>query len=172
MASVVRRNSNRAPRGVVALAVVFAAGFLMIGIYRLWGGRQVAAVDTRPAYQAAQLAGAFPVASPKQLPTGWRALSSDFSTTSNGGILRIRLRAPSGGAVRLIESAYPVATLLATEVAGPPRGQGEITIAGKPWQRYAGSGGVRTLALIETGRTVLIVGTARDRELRDLAGSL
>jgi hypothetical protein len=156
----------------MTILAVFATGFVAVGVYRLWGGQGPAAVDTRPAYQAAAVYGAFPIASPAPLPADWRALSSDFSTEAAGAILRIRLRAPSGGVAQLIESAWEPATLLAVELGDHPRDQGGTTIEGRPWQRYAAAGGLRALVLAEAGRTVVIVGTARERELRDLATSL
>lgn len=172
MASAVGRNPGRAPRGITTLLVVFAMVFVALGVYRLWGGQQPAVVDTRPAYQAAETYGAFPVASPSSLPADWRALGSDFSTRAGGAILRVQLRAPSGGTARLIETAGEPGALLAAELGDHPRDQEGATIEGRAWRRYAAAGGRRALVLAETGRTVLIVGTARERELRDLAGAL
>ncbi len=167
------RRAGRSPRDLaLSLVVLLVPVFLIVGVYRLLGHEEVPVVDTGPAYQAAQAADAFPVASPSPLPEGWRALSSDFHTGDQGPTLRVGLRAPGGGAVQLIESAHPAEALLPAELGEGARAQGVVDVDGRPWQRYAGERGLRALVLLEQHRTLILVGTAQDKELRGLAGSL
>ncbi|MBN1174882.1 MAG: DUF4245 domain-containing protein [Micromonosporaceae bacterium] len=157
---------------VAALAVVLIVAFVVVGFVRLLGRQDHAAVDTSAAYGAAKAAGAFPVASPRQLPDGWRALGSDFQPDHPAAILRVSLRAPDGGAVQLIQSAWPAASLLPEELGVTARRQGTVDVAGRGWQWYLGEGGRRALVLLETDRTIILVGTAADRDLRAFAGTL
>lgn len=165
------RPAGRSPRRALLLAPLIGA-FVVAGVYRLLGEERRVAVDTAPAYQAAQVHGAFPVASPDPLPAGWRELNADFQSGGDGVSLRIGLRAPAGGAVRLIESAEPEAVLLTAELGDRVVPRGEVDLDGRLWRRYAGERGLRALVLSEAGRTVILVGAARDSELRDLAKSL
>jgi hypothetical protein len=45
-------------------------------------------------------------------------------------------------------------------------------VAGQLWRRYSGRSGASALVLVRPSVTVIVVGTAPERELRTLAGSL
>ena len=156
---------------VWSLIVLLVPVALVVGLFRLLGHERPPVVDTAQSYQAATVAGAFPVASPSRLPKGWRPLGSSFSSDPPGPTLRVGLRAPSG-AVQLVQSSQPADAMVATELGQSARDQGSVQIAGRAWRGYAAEHGVRALVLTETGRTIVLVGTATDRDLRDLAGSL
>jgi hypothetical protein len=162
----------RSPRDLaLSLVALLIPVFLLVGVFRLLGHEQPPSVDTAGSYRAAAAAGAFPVASPSKLPRGWRPLSSGFSTDTPWPVLRVGLRAPSG-AVQLIESAEPAATLVPAELGAGARDQGGVQVSGKSWRSHVGEHGLRALVLPETGRTIVLVGTATERDLRDLAGLL
>ncbi|MBT8227678.1 MAG: DUF4245 domain-containing protein [Dactylosporangium sp.] len=166
---------NRPFRGVVTGAVVLLIiAFVLVGVARVFGreARQPVSADTAAAYGAAAAAQAFPVASPTRLPDGWRALNSDFHTGEPAPMLRVGLRAPDGGAVQLIQSAWPPESLLPAELGAAARPKGDVLVAGRTWQRYLAERGMRALVLLDPDRTIILVGTASDKDLRGLAGSL
>lgn len=170
----VGRRRGRSPRDLaLSLVVLLVPVFLFVGVYRLLGHEKPPVIDTGPAYQAASASGAFPVASPEPLPAKWRPLSSDFRPAGDQGpTLRVGLRAPGGGAVQLIESSHPADSLISAELGGGARPQGDVEVSGRSWQRYAAERGLRALVLLEPARTVIIIGTARDNEMRGLAQAL
>jgi hypothetical protein len=162
----------RSPRDLaLSLIALLVPVFLVVGLFRLLGHEQPPVVDTAQTYQAAVAAGAFPVASPARLPKGWRPLSASFSTDAPAPTLRIGLRAPSG-AVQLVESSLAAGALVTAELGEGARALGEVRVADRSWQGYVGAHGVRALVLAESGRTIILIGTAGERDLRDLAESL
>lgn len=160
-------------RGLVSpLVVLLIVAFVVVGVVRLYDEQDQPWVDTSQAYNAAAAAGAFPVASPSPLPQGWRALTSDFQQESDDPVLRVALRAPDGGAVQLIQSAQAAESLLSEELGGSAVSQGTVDVGSRAWERYLGEGGMRALVLIDVDRTIIVVGTAGDKDLRGLAESL
>ena len=164
--------TSRSPRDlVISMVVLLVPIFLFVGVYRLLGHDNPPVVDTSGSFREARAA-AFPALSPTPLPGGWHALSSDFRAGQPASVLRVGLRAPGGGVVQLVESSQDSESLVADELGAKARGQGEVDVAGSTWRRYAGERGLRALVLVEAGRSVIIVGSAKDKELVQLAGAL
>ncbi|MFF5174411.1 DUF4245 family protein [Micromonospora sp. NPDC000089] len=148
----------------IALIVAFYRGFL--------GGEQPTTVDATPAYEQARSAGAFPVSQPAGLGSGWRTVSAGYRTENGGATLRVGYLSPEGGAAQLVESNVPPQQLIPAELTDQGQPQGPADLPGGNWQKYTGRGNEQALVLLEPNRTVIVVGDARENELRTLATSL
>jgi hypothetical protein len=129
-------------------------------------------VDPAPAIAEARSANAFPVSEPVGLGSGWRTVTARFQRVDGGMTLRLGYLTPDGQGVQLVQSSVPVEKLLPTELTsnGRPRGTTELT--GRSWQGYTARPGELALVLLESGRTVIVVGPVGEKELGDLAGAL
>ncbi len=114
------------------------------------------------------------VEAPAGLPAGWRATSA---RVTGGGVtaaaLHIGFATPSGQYATVEESAGPPSTLFAAVLGSrTPTGDGSVTAGGRRWERRRAADG--DLALIRSaGRvTVVVTGTAAERELAVLAASV
>lgn len=164
---------SRSPHDLLRLLVLLTLlGFLGVGVYRLLGPERTPVVDAGATYQAARAAAVFPVASPTRLPSGWRVLTSDYQPDGGTGVLRVSLRASDGGAVQLVEGGQPADDLLSGELGPGARRQSKVVIESRTWQRYTGEHGLVALVLAEQNRMIIVVGTASDKDLRDLVGVL
>ncbi|MEU5783689.1 DUF4245 domain-containing protein [Micromonospora lupini] len=166
--------AERSPKDMaISLLVLLIPIALLLAFYRgFLGGDQATTVDPAPAIEQARSANTFPVSEPQGLGSGWRTVSARYQTVEGGANLRIGYLTPEGRGVQLLQSNVPVEQLLPAELTDQSQPQGPTELAGRTWQRYTARGNQQALVLLEPTRTVLVVGDARDNELRDLAGAL
>jgi hypothetical protein len=156
----------------LSLAVLLVPVILIVLAYRvLQGGDQPVAVDPGPAIAEARAAG-MPVLVPAGLPSGWQSASAQLTRAETGPVLRIGYRTPTGGGAQVVQSSGPADQLLAAELTTSARPAGTEQIGGRPWQGYLARPGERAYVLLEPARTVIVFGTARQPELRELVASL
>ncbi|MEU7870203.1 DUF4245 domain-containing protein [Dactylosporangium sp. NPDC049140] len=160
----------RRPRDMaLSMLVLIVPVFLIVAFYRYLGHETPPTVDTTEVYASVQRAGKFQPLRPEGLPDGWRIASATFT----GGVLRIGVTAPDNGAVQLVEGADPATVLVPAIVGAHPHDDGETTIAGLQWHRYSeGRPGERAIVQESGGRTVIIVGQAKESQLAELATRL
>jgi Protein of unknown function (DUF4245) len=155
----------------LSLIVLLVPVILIVLAYRvLQGGDQPVAVDPAPAIAEARAAG-IAVVEPTGLRSGWQPASAQF-TRADGAVLRIGYRTPSGTGAQLVESSRPADQLLPAELTNRARSAGTEEIGGRTWQRYTARPGEQAFVLLEPARTVIVLGSATDRELRELVASL
>lgn len=166
--------SERSPKDMaVSLLVLLVPIALLIAFYRgFLGGDQAAVVDPAPALDSAQAAAAFPVSQPQGLDEGWRTVRADFRTVEGGSTLRLGYLTPEGRGAQVVQSSVPPERLLPAELTDQGQPQGRTDLAGRTWQRYTARSNEQAFVLLEPDRTVIVVGDARDSELRELAGAL
>ncbi|MCZ7439754.1 DUF4245 family protein [Micromonospora sp. WMMC241] len=169
-----KARSERSPKDMVlSLLILLVPIALLIAFYRgFLGGDSPVTVDPAPALEQARSANAFPVAAPTGLGDDWRTVNARFRTEADGATLRIGYVTPEGRGAQLVESNVPAEKLLPAELSdGQPQGPADLP-DGLSWQRYTARGNEQALVLLEPNRTVLVVGDARESELRRLATSL
>ncbi|MEV4655373.1 DUF4245 family protein [Micromonospora sp. NPDC049301] len=166
--------SERSPKDMaISLLVLLIPIALLLAFYRgFLGGDEPTTVDPGPAIEQARSANTFPVSQPQGLSSGWRTVSARYQAVEGGANLRIGYLTPEGRGVQLLQSSVPAERLLPAELTDQGQPQGPTELAGRTWQRYTARGNQQALILLEPTRTVLVVGDARDNELRQLAGSL
>lgn len=166
--------AERSPKDMaISLLVLLIPIALLLAFYRgFLGGDQATTVDSAPAIEQARSANTFGVSEPQGLDSGWRTVSARYQTVQGGAKLRIGYLTPEGRGVQLLQSNVPAEQLLPAELTDQSQPQGPTELAGRTWQRYTARGNQQALVLLEPTRTVLVVGDARDDELRDLAGAL
>ncbi len=108
---------------------------------------------------------------PGSAPTGVRSAPAT-RPSRDGANLRLGYLTPEGRGVQLRaeQRAGGAAAPRRADRQGQPQGPTEL--AGRTWQLYTARGNQQALVLLEPTRTVIVVGDARDNELRELAGSL
>lgn len=148
----------------IALLLAFYRGFL--------GGDQPSTVDPAPALEQARAANVFPVSQPTGLGAGWKTVSASYRVVEGGSNLRIGYLTPEGRGAQLVQSNVPPERLLPAELTAEGQPQGPTEVGGRNWQRYTARGNEQALVLLEPGRTVIVVGDARENELRRLADAL
>lgn len=171
--------ASRRPRDmVISLVVLLVPLLVLVGGYQLLAGRtQPAEVDPSSTIMAARSAG-FEVVQPAGLEPGWVLVSAVFRNLDEGATIRLGYVTPDGGSVQLVQSTVPISQLLAAELAeaGEPAGEvsptGEVDVGGTIWQRYPGRPGETALVLRDEDRTLVVVGSAHEPELRELAASV
>ncbi|MGC4878150.1 DUF4245 family protein [Micromonospora sp. DT43] len=166
--------AERSPKDMaISLLVLLIPIALLLAFYRgFLGGDQATTVDAAPAIEQARSANTFPVSEPQGLGSGWRTVSARYQTVDGGANLRIGYLTPEGRGVQLLQSNVPAERLLPAELTDQSQPQGPTELGGRTWQLYTARGNQQALVLLEPTRTVLVVGDARDNELRDLAGAL
>lgn len=166
--------SERSPKDMaISLLVLLVPIALLLAFYRgFLGGDQAAVVDPAPALDSAQAAAAFPVSQPQGLDEGWRPVRADFRTVEGGSTLRLGYLTPEGRGAQVVQSSVPPERLLPAELTDQGQPQGRTDLAGRTWQRYTARSNEQAFVLLEPDRTVIVVGDARDSELRELAGAL
>ncbi|MEH1097625.1 DUF4245 domain-containing protein [Micromonospora sp. CPCC 205561] len=168
------RKSERSPKDMaISLLVLLIPIALLFAFHRgFLGGDQPVTVDPAPAVESARAANAFPVSEPAELGDAWRTVSANFQTAEGGSTLRLGYLTPEGRGAQLVQSSVPPERLLPTELTAEGRPQGQTELGGRTWQRYTARGNEQALVLLEPDRTVIVVGDARDNELRHLAGAI
>ncbi|TDB77209.1 DUF4245 domain-containing protein [Micromonospora sp. KC721] len=169
-----KARSERSPKDMaLSLLVLLVPIALLLAFYRgFLGGEQPVVVDPGPAYESARSAGAFPISEPTGLGSGWRTVSASYRAVDGGANLRVGYLTPEGRGVQLVQSNVPPEKLLPHELTVQGQPQGPTDLGGRSWQRYTGRGNDQALVLLEPDRTVIVVGDAREGELRQLAGAL
>ncbi|MEH0841857.1 DUF4245 domain-containing protein [Micromonospora sp. CPCC 205711] len=169
-----KARSERSPRDMaLSLLVLLVPIALLVAFYRgFLGGEEPTTVDAAPAYEQARSASAFPISEPTGLGSGWRTVSASYRTVEGGANLRIGYLTPEGRAAQLVQSNVPPEKLIPAELTAQGQPQGPAELPGGNWQRYTGRGNEQALVLLEPNRTVIVVGDARENELRQLAGAL
>ncbi|MEH0970824.1 DUF4245 domain-containing protein [Micromonospora sp. CPCC 205546] len=168
------RKSERSPKDMaISLLVLLIPIALLLAFYRgFLGGDQPTTVDPASAIGSARAANAFPVSEPAELGDGWRTVSANFQTVEGGSSLRLGYLTPEGRAAQLVQSSVPPERLLPAELTAEGQPQGQTDLGGRAWQRYTARGNEQALVLLEADRTVIVVGDARDNELRHLATAI
>jgi hypothetical protein len=166
--------SERSPKDMaISLLVLLVPIALLLAFYRgFLGGDSPTTVDPAPAIEQARSANVFPVSQPQGLRSGWSTVSARYQTVEDGANLRLGYLTPEGRGVQLLQSSVPADRLLPAELTSQGQPQGPTELAGRTWQLYTARGNQQALVLLEPTRTVIVVGDARDNELRELAGSL
>ncbi|WP_433266842.1 DUF4245 domain-containing protein [Micromonospora vinacea] len=166
--------SERSPKDMaISLLVLLVPIALLLAFYRgFLGGDQATTVDPAPAIEQARSANVFPVSQPQGLGAEWKTVSARYQTVEGGANLRLGYLTPEGRGVQLLQSSVPADRLLPAELTSQGQPQGPTELAGRTWQLYTARGNQQALVLLEPTRTMIIVGDARDNELRELAGSL
>ncbi|MEV1158935.1 DUF4245 domain-containing protein [Micromonospora chokoriensis] len=166
--------SERSPKDMaISLLVLLVPIALLLAFYRgFLGGDQPTTVDPAPAIEQARSANVFPVSQPEGLGSDWSTVSARYQTVEGGANLRLGYLTPEGRGVQLLQSNVPAERLLPAELTDQAQPQGPTELAGRNWQRYTARDNQQALVLLEPNRTVIVVGDARDNELRELAGSL
>ncbi|WBB64979.1 DUF4245 domain-containing protein [Micromonospora sp. WMMD812] len=173
-AAVDARRSERSPKDMaISLLVLLIPIALLLAFYRgFLGGDEANTVDPAPAVEQARAANAFPVSQPADLGSGWRTVSASYRSVDGGANLRIGYVTPEGQGAQLVQSNVPAEQLLPAELTDRAQPQGQADLAGRNWQRYTARENEQALVLLEPGRTVIVVGDAREAELRQLAAAL
>lgn len=157
----------------LSLLVLLLPIVLLLGFNRfVLGGEEPTVVDPGPAVAQARVAGAFPVDQPVGLDARWRPVRAAFQRGEHGATLRIGYLTPGDEGVQIVQSDVPAERLLPAELAGARRPEGAVDIAGTPWQRYPARPGERALVLLTPERSVVVIGSADEDRLRELAGAL
>ncbi|MFG1868941.1 DUF4245 domain-containing protein [Micromonospora arborensis] len=166
--------SERSPKDMaISLLVLLVPIALLLAFYRgFLGGDQATTVDPAPAIEQARAANTFPVSQPQGLGSGWSTVSARYQTVEGGANLRIGYLTPEGRGVQLLQSSVPADRLLPAELTNQGQPQGPTELAGRTWQLYTARGNQQALVLLEPTRTVIVIGDARDNELRELAGAV
>ncbi|MFU8870648.1 DUF4245 domain-containing protein [Micromonospora sp. SL4-19] len=168
-----KARSERSPKDMaLSLLVLLVPIALLLAFYRgFLGGEEPTTVDAAPAVEQARSAGAFPISQPMGLGSDWRTVSARYRAEQGGATLRIGYLTPEGRGAQLVESNVPAEKLLPAELRdGQP--QGPADLPGGSWQRYTARSNEQALVLLEPNRTVIVIGDARDNELRELATAL
>ncbi|MEU5947446.1 DUF4245 domain-containing protein [Micromonospora sp. NPDC047465] len=168
------RKSERSPKDMaLSLLVLLIPIALLLAFYRgFLGGDQAVTVDPAPAVESARAANAFPVSEPVELGDGWRTVNATFQNVEGGASLRLGYLTPEGRGAQLVQSNVPPEQLLPAELTAEGQPQGQTDLGGRTWQRYTARANEQALVLLEPNRTVIVVGDARDNELRHLAGTI
>lgn len=148
----------------IALFVVFHQVFL--------NGNEPTVVDPAPVIAQAQSAGAFRVSEPTGLDPDWRTVTAKFQRSDDGQTLRLGYLTPSGKGVQVVQSNVPADRLLPVELTDKSQPQGVVELSGRTWQRYQARAGEWALVLLEPDRTIIVIGSVDEHELRHLAGAL
>ncbi|WP_117671304.1 DUF4245 domain-containing protein [Micromonospora sp. MW-13] len=169
-----KARSERSPKDMaISLLVLLVPIALLLAFYRgFLGGDQPSTVDPAPALEQARAASAFPVSQPTGLGDDWKTVSASYRSVEGGSNLRIGYLTPEGRGAQLVQSDVPPERLLPAELTAEGQPQGPTELGGRSWQRYTARGNEQALVLLEPGRTVIVVGDARENELRRLADAV
>ncbi|MGC5029884.1 DUF4245 family protein [Micromonospora sp. DT229] len=169
-----KRASTRSPRDMaISLLVLLIPIALLLAFYRgFLGGDQPTPIDPVPAFEQARSAGEFPVSVPSGLSKEWQPIRASYRAVEGGSTLRVGYVTPEGRGIQLVQSNVPPEHLLPTELTDAGRPQGQMDLGAGTWQRYTARGNEQALVLLQPDRTVIVVGDARDNELREMAGAV
>mgnify|MGYP004490021937 CR=1 FL=1 len=148
----------------IALMMIFARVVL--------DGDKPHSYDAEPTLEAARASGMFEVTVPEGLGEDWTLQSATFKREAGGGTLRLGYADPDDQPVLLVESSVATATLIPAELGASPEPLRTFQDEQRAWSVYDGRPGETALALVEKGRTILIVGPRESDKLEEFAASL
>ena len=161
--------STRSPKDMaMSLLVLLIPIALMIGFSRFIGGEEPTVVDPTEAVTQARTAG-LAVREPADLSTEWRTLTARARTEEGSTTLRIGYQSPDGEGVQVVQSNAPADQLLRNELTDNAQPQGQVVLADETWQLYSARRNEQAYVLLTPELTVVVVGSAPDAELRELA---
>ncbi len=168
------KRHGRSPRDMaMSLLVLLVPIALLLTFYRVvLGGDSPVAVDPEPALREARSAAVFPVLAPVGLGDDWHVASATWRREAEGATLRLGYVAPDDDAALLIESSVPPEKLLPVQLGRNAEPRGIFRDGERAWRAYDARPGETALVLAEQGRTIIIVGTTDEENLRTLADSL
>jgi len=159
----------------LGLMAVVIAGLLLLGPARTLvfpGAAKMAPVDYSHQVAAfAKVAGR--VLSPVGIPHDWRANAATFDANGRTARMHIGFATPGSDFAGLDETNGAAAPLIAKVLgARGARVTGTTTVGAQTWELRRSDRGEEALTLTTGGLTVVVTGSASDRQLRTLAGSL
>jgi hypothetical protein len=169
-----RLNAANMLRSLVPLVVIV---LLIVGwqAFKNDGVDPVHPIDPSSAIHLAASRASYPLLVPTGLSSGYRPTSArtDAGRARRGDpvTLQIGYVTPAEQFAGLTESDDPHADAL-TAVLGGARPQGSVQIGGRTWSRSTTQRGETALTLRSGPVTVVVTGSAADRELETVAGSL
>ncbi|WP_305785089.1 DUF4245 domain-containing protein [Symbioplanes lichenis] len=168
------KRGERRPRDMaLSLAVLLVPIALGIFFYQFFlDGNKPVTYDARPTLESARAAALFPVSEPQGLSDDWHVQSATFKRESTGATLRLGYSDPDASPVLLVESSVPTATLIPAELGENPQATATVRVGARAWQQYDGRPGETALVLLEKGRTILVIGSAKSDELEKFAAAL
>jgi hypothetical protein len=168
------QRSERTPKDMaVSLLVLLVPIALLLLFYRfVLDGDEPVRVDPAPTVATARAANVFPISEPTGLDDGWIPVSASWQPVDGGRVLRIGYVTPDGAGVQVVQTNAPVDSFLPIELTDKARPEGSVGVGGTAWQAYTSRPGERALVLLEPDRTVYVLGSASQDELRELAASL
>ena len=170
---------QRSTGGLVGALIVTVLAVLAFSLFRgVTRDNQptpVRAVDYLAVVKAARAGADLPLLAPTRLPIGWKATSASYDPAKQRW--HLGLLTDHEDYVGVEESRDTTEALVRTYVdKSATRGE-DVSIDGETWQSWTDTGGdygvVRRLDPAAGAKgAVLVVGTATEDEIRDLAGSL
>lgn len=162
--------STRSPKDMaMSLLVLLIPIALLMGFSRfILGGEEPNVVDPTEAVAQARTAG-LAVREPVDLSTEWRTLTARSRSEEAGVTLRVGYLSPDGEGVQVVQSNAPADQLLRTELTDSAKPQGQVVLADETWQLYSARRNEQAYVLLTPELTVVVVGSAPDAELRELA---
>lgn len=167
-------SAERTKRGlrdlVLSLTVVgvFVA-FLFVVVWRP-APDPVRTVDPAPVLLSAREQAGYPVYAPTGLSGDWRATSVRFEADGDATVWFLGYVTPGDQYVAVAQTdGDPAAFIEEQTLEGSP--EGEVTVDGEVWQRYA-TPDQRSLVRTSSDSTVVVTGSVSEEELVDFAGRL
>lgn len=157
---------------ILSLLVLLVPIALVLTFYRVvLDGDKPVPVDASSAIQ--QASQHFTVAQPAGLSDDWHVTSANFRKDEKGGAtLRMGYVDPDADPILLVQSTVPAETLVPAEVGQAGKRIGAFRTDARTWLTYSGRPGETALIVTEQSRTILIIGTAGQKNLEVLAASL
>ena len=171
---------QRSSGGLIGALIVTVGGVVAFVVFRALTSDDeptpVRAIDYSAAVQGARADGKLTVLAPDRLPLGWKATSATYnrgvSTTWHLGMLTGDTKY-----VGVEEARESIDDLVEEHVDENAKRGKDVTIGGQKWQTWTDTDGDYAVARALDGpkgaeESVLVVGSAPERQVRQLAGSL
>jgi hypothetical protein len=171
---------QRSPSGLLgAMVVTVLAVLAFVGFRSVTADNDptpTRAVDYTSSLRAGRDARQLQTLVPPSLPRGWKATSASYHPGPSPS-WHLGLLTDTQQYVGIEESTESIEDLAREHVDADAERGADVTIDGRPWQVWTDRGGDYAVArsLVRDGRTVeswLVVGTAAEATVRDVAGSL
>ncbi len=167
-------SSDRTKRGLrdlilsIAVVGVFVA-FLFAVVWRP-APDPVRTVDPTPVLVSAREQAGYPIYAPTGLSPDWRATSARFEADGDATVWFLGYVTPEDQYVAVAQTDGDAADFIEEQtLEGSP--DGEITVDGQVWQRYA-TPDQRSLVRTADGSTVVVTGSLSFEQLADFAARL
>ena len=171
---------QRSSGGLIGALIVTVGAVVAFVVFRTFTSDDkptpVRAIDYSAAVQGARTDGKLTVLAPDRLPLGWKATSATYtrgvSPTWHLGILTNDTKY-----VGVEEARESIDDLVEEHVDENAKRGVDVTIGGEKWQTWTDAEGDYAVARALDGpkgaeESVLVVGSAPEREVRRIAGSL